>query len=130
VFTYIDRANEILVSHQYVCHCDSKDDGQDPSSYESFHSLLWGQLDELCAAERDSADIGEDIVANDQGDWKEEPDHSFKNVVHNKMGLNNNQVECHVSPCKLRELEAVVTGLQRSHEKHESYLQLAPEYAF
>ena len=89
---YIDRAYEVFVPHQDVSHANSKDNGKNPSSHKALHCLFWRQFDELCPAKRDAANIGEDIVANDQRDGQEEPDHSFKNVIHDEMRLDHNKV--------------------------------------
>lgn len=118
--TYIHWANKILVPHQNICHANAENDRENPGAYETFNGLLWRKLDELRFPESDATDVCENIVCNDERCWKEKPDHPLENVIHEKMGLNNNQIEGHVSPCELRKLEAVVTLLQRCHEKHEA----------
>lgn len=90
--THIHRANEVLVSHQNIGHAHSKDDCENPSPDKPFYGLFWRQLDELCPAKRDSTDIGKDIVANNQRDGQEEPDHSLEDIVHNEVRLHYNQV--------------------------------------
>ena len=109
--SYIDWTYKVFVPHQNVSHADSKDDGENPSSNKSFHGLLWREFYELCTAKCDATNISKDIVANDQGDRQEEPNHSFKDIIHDKVGLYHNQVEGHVSPSKLSELETVVASL-------------------
>lgn len=64
--TYIDRAYEILVAHENVGHGKTKDDGQHPCADESLDRLFGRQLDELRAAKGNAADIGEDIIGDDQ----------------------------------------------------------------
>lgn len=71
-------------------------------------------------AEGDAADVGKDVVGDDQGDRKEEPDHALEYVVHDKMGLDNDEVQGHVGPCELSELELVVSLLQRGDEENEA----------
>lgn len=63
-------------------------------------------------AESDAADVGEDVVGDDEGYGEEEPDHAFENVVHDEVGLDDDEVEGHVCPCELGELESVVAFLQ------------------
>jgi hypothetical protein len=109
--SYIDWAYKIFVPHQNVGHADSKYDGENPSANKSFHGLLWREFDELCTAECDATNIGKDIIANDQGDGQEEPNHSFKDIIHDKVGLNHNKVKSHVCPCKLSKLESIVPRL-------------------
>jgi len=109
--SYIDWTYKVFVPHQNVSHADSKDDGENPSSNKSFHSLFWREFDELCAAECNATNIGKDIVANDQGNGQEEPNHSFKDIIHDKVRLNHNKVKSHVCPCKLGKLESIVTRL-------------------
>jgi hypothetical protein len=118
--TYIDGTDKVLVSHEYVRHGEAEDDGQDPCADEAFDCFLGRELDELGAAEGDAADVGEDVIGDDEGDGQEEPDHAFEDVVHDKVGLYHDQVEGHVRPGELGELESVVALLQRADEEHEA----------
>lgn len=86
----------------------------------TFNSLLGADLDQLCAAESDTADVRKDIVGDDQADRQEEPDHALENVVHDEVRLHDNQVESHVSRSELSELELVVTLLERTNEEDEA----------
>ena len=119
-WSYIDWTNEIFVAHKNIGHSKAENDGQDPRAHKSFNCLLGGDLDKLGAAKSDTTDVGEDVVGNNKRCWQEEPDHAFKNVVHDEMRLDHNQVERHVSPGKLGKLEAVVPLFERSDEKDEA----------
>lgn len=90
--SYVNRTREIIISHEDVCHTNPENDRQDPSSYEAFHGLLWGELDQLSFTKSNTADVCEDIIADDQGSWKEEPDHALEDIVHDEMSLNDNQI--------------------------------------
>ena len=90
------------------------------SRLHTFNGLLWADLDELCATEGDTADVGEDVVRDHQTDWDEEPDHALEDIVHYEMGLHNDQVQCHVCPSELRELKLVVALLERADEEDEA----------
>ena len=87
--------------------------------------LLRANLNKLRAAESDTTDVCEDVVGDDKTDWQEEPDHALENVVHDEVRLHDNQVESHVSPSKLSELELVVTLLERADEEDEAWRMLA-----
>ena len=91
----------------------------------TFNGLLGADLDQLRTAESDTADVREDIVGDDQADGQEEPDHAFKDVVHDEVCLHDNQVESHVSPSELSELELVVALLERADEEDEAWDMLA-----
>ena len=86
----------------------------------TFDGLLGADLDQLCATESDTADVREDIVGDNQADRQEEPDHALEDVVHDEVRLHDNQVESHVSPSELSELELVVTLLERTNEENEA----------
>lgn len=116
----IDRADEVLVLHQQVGHEVTEDDGADPGTEETLNSLLRRQLDQLCATKRDTADVGENVVGDDQRCGKEEPNQALEDVVHHKVSLNHNQVQSHMGPSELGKLESVVTLLQRSNEEHKT----------
>lgn len=118
--TYIYRADEVLVPHQHISHAEAEDDSANPCSHKSLHSLFGRQLDELGTAEGNPANVGEDVVRDDQGYWKEKPDHALKNVIHDKVGLDNDEVERHMSPSELGELEAVVAFLKGTNKENEA----------
>lgn len=117
----IDRADEVFVSHEDICHEEAEDDGANPGADEAFDGFLGGQLDELGTAKGDAADVGEDVIGDDQADGEEEPDHAFEDVVHDEMGLYHDQVESHVCPAELGELEAVVALFKGADEEDEAH---------
>lgn len=116
----IDGADEVLVPHQHVRDEVSEDNGADPRAKESFNRLLGRQLNQLRTAKCNAADIGEDIISNDQRCRQEEPDHALENVVHHEVSLDHDQVQGHVGPGKLSELKSVVSLLQRADEEDEA----------
>lgn len=120
VNTYVDWTDEVFVAHQEVRHGEAEDDGQDPGSDKAFDGLFGGELDQLSAAEGDAADVGEDVVCDNEGGGKEEPDHALEDVVHDEVCLHHNQIQCHMRPSKLGELKAVVALLERGDEEHEA----------
>lgn len=117
----VDGTDEVLVTDQQVGHEITKGNGAGPCAEESLNSLLRGELNKLCPSKANTANIGEDIIGDDQRSGKEEPDHALENVVHDKVSLNNNQIQSHMGPSKLGELESVVALLQRSDKEDESY---------
>lgn len=75
-------------------------------------------------SKENTANVSEDIVGDNQSSGQEEPDHALENVVHDEMSLNHNEVQSHVCPSKVGELELVVTSLKRSDKEDESYILL------
>jgi hypothetical protein len=118
--TYVYGANKIFVSHEHTGHSAAKNDCKNPGSEKSFHGLLRGQFDELSSSNCNPNEVGEDIIANNKRYGQEEPDHSLKHIVHDEMGLHHDQVQGHVRPGELRELESVVTSLEGGDEEHET----------
>lgn len=107
---------------------NSEKDGEEPCAQEPFPGLLGGNLDQRSPPKRDTTEVGPNIVCYDHGHGQEEPDHSFKDVVDDKMRLPDDEEEGHVSPSKLRELEFVMVLLERAYEEDEAYNRmLAPE---
>lgn len=109
--TYIDGAGEVLVPHQDVGQEKSEYKRENPCAEESLDGLFRGQLYQLCSPEGYTNNVGEDVIGDNQTDWQEEPDHALKHIVHNKVGLDNNEIEGHVGPCELRKLKSVMPGL-------------------
>jgi len=118
--TYVDRANEKLGPHHDVGKHSCENDSHDPGTEKPFYSLLWRELDELCSAKGNTADVSENVVGDDERGRQEEPYHAFKNVVHDKVRLDDDEVQSHVCPGKIGKLELVVARLERSDEKDES----------
>lgn len=116
----VDGTDEVLVTHEEAGHEVTEANSADPCANETLDGLLRRELDQLRASKCNSADVGKDIVRNDQRGGEEEPDHALENVVHHEVSLNHNQVQGHMGPSKLSELESVVTLLQGSNEEHEA----------
>lgn len=87
----------------------------------TFNGLFGRELDELRFAESYAADVGEDVVDDDEADGEEEPDHAFEDVVHDEVGLDDDEVERHVGPGELGELEFVVAFLEGTDEEDETW---------
>lgn len=117
----IDGADEVFVSHEDVGHEETKDDGADPGANEAFDGFLGGKFDELSTAKSDAAYVGEDVIGDDKADREEEPYHAFKDVVHDEMGLDDDQIEGHVCPSELGELESVVPFFKRADKEDEAH---------
>lgn len=118
--THVDRADEKLGPHHDVNKKEGEEDRHDPRANEAFDRLLGRQLDELGAAKGDAADVRPDVVGDDEGGREEEPDHALEDVVHDEVRLDNDEIECHVSPGKVRKLELVVSSLERGDEEDEA----------
>ena len=80
-------------------------------------------LNQLRPPKRDSTDVGEDIIGNDQAHRQEEPDHAFEDIVHDEVGLDDDQVERHMGPGELGELETVVALLEGADEEDETCVE-------
>lgn len=118
--TYVDGTDEVFVSHEDVGDGEAKNDGADPCTYKTLHSLLRRQLNELSAAECDTTNVCEDVIGDDQGCWQEEPYHAFEDVVHDEMRLDYDEVKSHVCPRELGELKTIMTFLKGAHEEDEA----------
>jgi hypothetical protein len=94
---------------------------KDNATLLTLDGLLRANLNKLRAAEGDATDVCEDVVGDDKTDWQEKPDHALENVVHDKVRLHDDQVESHVGPGELSELELVVALLERTDEEHKAW---------
>ena len=116
----VDGADEVLGAHQHFREHDTPEHGHDPGADEALDRLLGRQLDQLSTAKGDTADIGKDVIADDERRRQEEPDHALKDVVHDEVGLDDDEVEGHVRPGKVGELELEVAGLEVGDEEDEA----------
>jgi len=101
------RADEVLGPQKDVGQEHGEDGGHDPGTHEALDCLLRRDLDELGTSEGDTANIGENIVGDDQRRGHKEPDHALKQIVHDEVGLDNDQEQRDVRPPKVCELELV-----------------------
>lgn len=88
----VNRADEVLVSHEDVRHEIAETDGANPSTEETLDCFLRGQLNELSSAKSHTANVGKDIIRYHQRSREEEPDHALEDIIHDKVSLNNYQV--------------------------------------
>lgn len=116
----VDGADEVLAAHQQVGEEDGKDDCHDPGADKTLDRLLGAQLDELGAAKGDSTNVGKDVIGDDQRSGQEEPKHALEHIVHDEVRLHHNQVESHVRPSKVGELELEVPGTEVGDEEDEA----------
>ena len=100
--------DEVFIPHEQIRETIAEQNGEDPRAEEALERLLGGQLDQLRASEGDAADVGEDVVCDDKGGRREEPDEPFEDVVHDEVGLDDEQEERHVCPGEHGELELVM----------------------
>lgn len=118
--THVDRADKILIAHHDVGEHNPKDDGENPCADEALNGLFRADLDELRTPEGDTAQVSEDVICDDECNRQKEPDHAFEDIVHDEVSLNDDQIERHVRPSKLCELELIVALLERNDEEDES----------
>ena len=117
---YIDGTDKVRVPHEDVGHPYAKKNCKHPCANEAFDGLLGRQLDELCPTKGYPTDVGKDVVCDHESSWEEEPYHSLENVVHDKVGLNDDQVESHVGPGELSKLKSIGSFPKRSNEENEA----------
>jgi len=64
--TDLNGTDEVLVTHQDVCHEHAEQHSHPPGTDETLNGLLRRDLDQLRAAKGDSTDVGEDVVRDDE----------------------------------------------------------------
>lgn len=82
-----DGTDHVVEAHEEGAPDDGEDDGAEKCADEPFDGLLWGEFDEGSAADGDSPDVGEDVVADDEGGGDPEPDHAFEDVVDDEVAI-------------------------------------------
>lgn len=95
------RAKEVFEAQENVGQKDAKDGRHHPGPDKPLNCFLRRELDELGPAKGNAADIGEDVIRNNQSGGEEEPDETFKHIVHDEVGLANDEKQCYVSPSEL-----------------------------
>ena len=117
----VDWADKVLISHHQICQSEAKYNGKEPRADKALHGLFRRYLYQLSAAESNTADVCEDIIGDDEGDWQKEPDHALEDIVNDKMGLQHNKEKGEMGPGELGELEAVVSFLEEADKEYETW---------
>ena len=86
------RANHVVESHEEGTPGDAESHGAEERADKALNRLLGRKLDQGRLAEGDAADVGEDVVADDERGGHEEPDHALKNVVHDEVTSSQSQM--------------------------------------
>jgi hypothetical protein len=118
---YLDRTDHIFILGEEPSDPAPNDNRTNPSSNESLDRLLGRKTNKGRPSPNHAANIGKDIVCDDETNRKKEPNESLENGVDNKVGLENDKEEGHVRPAELGELICIRPRCQRHHEKHKSY---------
>lgn len=87
------RADHVRISHPECTPSNAEQKSADESAHEAFDSLLRTQLDQRSLTEKLAANVGHNIVTDDQGRRDEEPHQTFENVVHDEMARHHNEQE-------------------------------------
>ena len=109
--TYIDWTDEIRIASHDVGEQKAMNHREEPGTEEAFPGLLGRDLNQGGSSESNTAQVCEDVVRDDHSHRQKKPDHAFHYVVDNKMGLSDDQEQCHMRPRELGELELVVPFL-------------------
>ena len=67
IVTYIDRADKVLIPHQYIRHTDAENYSKDPSADEKYKIHIGRHIKILNTAKCNTANVGEDIVCYYKG---------------------------------------------------------------
>ena len=89
---YIVGTDEVAIAHQDIGHAYAKDDCKNPSTHKAFDCLLWGDFDKLSTPKSNTAYVSKDVVSYNEGCWQEEPYHALEDIIHDEMGLDDNEV--------------------------------------
>lgn len=81
----VNRAQNQHETNQRPARCAHENGKQyrdEECSDESFNCLFRTKLDELVSAKHHAADVGGDIIDDDDRDWDPEPDHTLRVRAH------------------------------------------------
>ena len=81
----MDWARHVLETHEKCPPQHAKDHSAPKCPNKTFYSLLWRKFDQRSPTQCDPPNIGEYVVADDQGSRYPEPNQAFENVVDNEM---------------------------------------------
>ena len=95
----LDRADHVVEAHEVGTPEETENERAEERADEALDGLLWRECNEGGAANGDTPNIGEDVVADDKGGRNPEPNETLKDVVHNEVAEGTTMSEAH---CKSR----------------------------
>jgi hypothetical protein len=87
----VHGTDHVVEFHEVRAPQQAEGDGAEESADKALHRLLWRERDKLRAAERHSADVRENVVADDERSGHPEPDETLEDVVHDEMAVGKRQ---------------------------------------
>lgn len=85
----MNRADHIIESCEVRSPSYTEQDSAEQRPNKAFYGLLRAECDQRRAAHGDTADVCEDIVADDQEGGNPEPDKAFEDVVDDEVAKKN-----------------------------------------
>lgn len=116
----VHRADHVLVPHKEAPPHHAKQHRSKERAHKPLHSLFRRETNERGAPEDLAPDVGEYVVADDEGRGDEEPDEALEDVVHDKVARDDDEEEGHVDPAEETELLLEVALFQGHDEAHEA----------
>lgn len=96
-----------------------KDFCNDKGAYKPFDGLLGTQRDERRLTPDHTADVSEDVVADDQGSRDKEPDETFEDVVDEEVAREDDEQQRHMDPAKETKLVLEILSSKARDEADE-----------
>ena len=81
----VNGADHVVEAHEVGAPEETEDERTKERADETLDCLLWRQLDEGGATNRDTPDVGEDIVTDDEGCGNPEPNETLEDVIQNEV---------------------------------------------
>ena len=79
-FIVFQWTDEELVTRQHSCEDKAEDDRRDTTTDESLPGFLRGEFRQLGSTVEEAKNVRHDVIADDQRDRKEEPNHPYKDL--------------------------------------------------
>lgn len=117
---------QLTTSHQVVEALEEgspsirEEHGDDESADKALHRLLGTEADKRRLAKHHSADVCENVVADDQARRHVEPNQAFEDVVHEEMAADDDEEERHVDPAEETELLLEILATQIEYKGHKA----------
>lgn len=120
VIVKLHRTHKVAAASHHIGEHDAKHNGGEESTDETLPCLFRRQLDERGAAEEKAKHVGHNVITDHTGNWHNEPDHPFKQVVNDKVRLSHHNQQCDMGPTKHIKLKAVMFLNQTQHKHAET----------
>lgn len=85
----------------FLLYQEAKDEREHETTDKAFNCLLGDNCMSGVLPQKESTDISKRVITDNKCSWHNKPNQAFENIINNKMCLEYDQKDGHMSPSEL-----------------------------